>query len=526
MAKRSNHPAVFAGLLGSAAWGLPQIASLIPAIPGGSEAVGSLVNQFLMGCVGGAAVAGAVLYGHDIVNEMRERREEGEQLLIARGGAAGADETAIREALVTAEAVEAKSATGADDDRVVAPKRKANHPAQPSPAAHHERSESHVEPPVMKSIPTRDSADPLVARAMRPATHRSRSMTSVGYPLATRIPEIDATAGPAQYAAPVAQAGYPPYGSGRWSTGNLDAAREQARAEEAETTGDLGRARMGKVTIDESGIVSQQAKPGRRFARGRHSSASAATPQGGGRHFSSSSAKPQAAPQAPVAAHEPQRATDDTFAQLNMQSFGVRDASSQARSQSVNQVLADRLGSDALGIVSSTNPQRRSADLHRSRFTGEGKDRASYIASHVAEVNEGVFPERRSVDDLDSHDAWEEALSAMGENLGQRSTPVFHDAVGGPGTIDEPDGLEGPTGFIPFRVPAAHPEVVDTPSYVDYLLRDEFSQNSSKALHRSARSHLRVIEGGTMPIRLRRMDNTSARSTARHFAPTDFAKEA
>ena len=543
MAEQSNHPAIFAGLLGSAAWGVPQVATAISLTPGGPEIMSSMVSRFLMGCAGGALLAGAALYGYDILTELRERKIEGEQLQIARGGdRQSAGETAVLTALKTAEAIEPVSATGPDEERVYAPRRKANHPAQPSPAPARTSSESvTAEIPVMRSLPTRDSKDPLVARAtrgaVRPASHPSRSMTKVGYALATRIPEIDATAGPTRYTAPVtqAQAGYPPYGSGRWSTGSLEAAREAALASEAETTGDLGRARTGQVTVDMPAIPGQKSSPDRRIVRRAHTAS-----QGGGRHFSAPQhaqkmhapsaghfSAPQQQPQPQPMAAQDMRPTgaDDTFAQMNMQSFGVRDAASQARNQSVSQVLAARLGGDALGAAPAS--VRATPRAHqRPRFDGEHQERASYISSHVAEVDEGMFPERRSMDDLDNNDVWEEALSAMGERLGERRAPVFHDMVGGPGTIDEPDGLEGPTGFIPFRVPAAHPEVVDTRSYVDYLLRDEFSQNSSKALRRSAHSHLRVIEGGTTPMRLRHNDTTSTRKSARHFAPTDLAKEA
>jgi hypothetical protein len=68
---------------------------------------------------------------------------------------------------------------------------------------------------------------------------------------------------------------------------------------------------------------------------------------------------------------------------------------------------------------------------------------------------------------------------------------------------------------------------VDTETYVDYLLRDEFSQNESQIIRRSSRNYLRVIEGGTSPIRARRRTGeTGALSTGRHFAPTRFAAEA
>lgn len=167
------------------------------------------------------------------------------------------------------------------------------------------------------------------------------------------------------------------------------------------------------------------------------------------------------------------------------------------------------------------------------RVQTDEPSRASYISHRVAEVNVGIFPERRSADELEHDDVWEEALAAMGETIAQNNPPafgnppVFQDVVGGPSTIDDPDGLEGPTGFIPFRVPAAHPEVVDTETYVDYLLRDEISHNGSPVLVRSPHAHLRVIEGGTGRLRTRRRTEDSGPiKPGRHFAQPAFAAEA
>lgn len=168
----------------------------------------------------------------------------------------------------------------------------------------------------------------------------------------------------------------------------------------------------------------------------------------------------------------------------------------------------------------------------QTETTLSAADRSAYIASHVAEVNVGMFPERRSADDLEHEDVWEEALAAMGESIARETPAEFQDIVGGPATIDDPEGLEGPTGFIPFRVPAAHPEVVDTDTYVDYLLRDEIAQNGSIVLSESPHAHLRVIDGGTggmskLHPRRRAGDTGSvAVHTGRHFAPSSLAQEA
>ncbi|EHF01225.1 hypothetical protein HMPREF1008_01705 [Olsenella sp. oral taxon 809 str. F0356] len=170
--------------------------------------------------------------------------------------------------------------------------------------------------------------------------------------------------------------------------------------------------------------------------------------------------------------------------------------------------------------------------------------RAARIAHSVAEVDQGAYPEQRSARELDD-DIWEQALKAMGERIDQIASvpvaavaplPSFGDAIGGTETIDEPEGLENPTSFIPFRAPAGHPEVVDTETYVDYLLDQEFSQNSSESARASSRNYLKVIEGGSQELRSTgKLRGRSARPHAqerasahapRHLAPALAANEA
>ncbi len=119
-------------------------------------------------------------------------------------------------------------------------------------------------------------------------------------------------------------------------------------------------------------------------------------------------------------------------------------------------------------------------------------------AKRLASIDMGRFPERRSAEELDGkQDVWAAALEALDERASDPLDLIFTDVVGDVDTLDEPDGLEMPTDFIPFRMPAGHPEVVDTDSYVDYLIRQEFTKNSSSAVRRNAREYLHVIEGGT-----------------------------
>ena len=181
-------------------------------------------------------------------------------------------------------------------------------------------------------------------------------------------------------------------------------------------------------------------------------------------------------------------------------------------------------------------PSSFSADAARTALEAvreqQSRSRAD-IASRLAFIDEGVFPEHRSVAEAAADD-WEQALRSMEENLAAdpetpNQDPIeFIDAVGNSETLDEPDNMEPDTSFIPFRTPAGHPEVVDTESYVDYLIEDEFGRNSSKAARRTSRRYLRILEGGTSATgtsmrHLSGSTNVRTRS-GKHFAPVQAAE--
>lgn len=121
-----------------------------------------------------------------------------------------------------------------------------------------------------------------------------------------------------------------------------------------------------------------------------------------------------------------------------------------------------------------------------------------------------VYPEHRSEGDRwseEQQDLWDIALKALDERIVEQVAfpdepePVaFEDDLGGADTLEEPDGLEASTDFIPFRPIAGHPEVNDTNKYVDMLVDQELSRNASPAARKSFRKHLRVIDGGTASL--------------------------
>lgn len=157
---------------------------------------------------------------------------------------------------------------------------------------------------------------------------------------------------------------------------------------------------------------------------------------------------------------------------------------------------------------------------------------APSIAERVARVDEEAYPERRPAVDPSEDEDWASALRSLDERFAiDAAAPeevAFSDAVGGLDTLDEPDNLEPATEFIPFKPVAGHPEVVDTDSYVDHLIEEEFSKNTSKAVRRTSRRFLRVLQGGTgAPTRrLAGDDDTGTGYVGKHFAAAPRAAEA
>ncbi|MCI1665007.1 MAG: hypothetical protein LKI25_01355 [Atopobiaceae bacterium] len=155
--------------------------------------------------------------------------------------------------------------------------------------------------------------------------------------------------------------------------------------------------------------------------------------------------------------------------------------------------------SSAPASASAASPvtQTTSSPSAQAPKAAEG-GRAARIASRLSGIDDGLFPESRQWSE-ERQDMWASALEALDEQVSESVGPIgpFNDVVGGADSLDEPDGLESDTMFIPFRMPAGHPEVVDTDSYVDYLIDQEFSRNSSHAARKSSRDFLQVIEGGS-----------------------------
>lgn len=557
MTERNSHPAVFAGLLGSAAWSVPTLAMASPLEDVSRAIQGSLVLQFVVGCMAGAAIAGTASAIVDRIAESRHAEEDDESQ---------ADESRWSSSSVDIALAQARAAEEEKDDDPTGDlgRFRTGQITIDLPVIEEQKSEP-KEQKVSAPRHARHAKSPASTHvvAKRPAARTGRHFSTVGK---SEPAVLSAAATPK---APAAKARH-------FATNAAPAPQKVEQALEPQVAAILQDAKKPEDTF--AGINAPLVEPAPIKSRSLASlpEVPVITPM---EPLIKSSVTSSAVKRAP-AAKKASVAKKATVTKKNPQTTGrlrIRERLA-ARTKNVREVLSARLDDDALaGVPVITRADGTSVDVNPTWFdqtlvpvlaniTGVSQkvddtasirssasgatqatnnvpantDRASYISRHVAEVNEGMFPERRSSDELDHKDAFEEALAAMGETLGQTSEPqmpavppvisnmpVFHDVVGGPSTIDDPEGLEPPTGFIPFRVPAAHPEVVDTETYVDYLLRDELSNSGQEVLRRSKHAHLRVIEGGTSPLRTRRKasDTGSVRS-ARHFATTSYAREA
>lgn len=152
----------------------------------------------------------------------------------------------------------------------------------------------------------------------------------------------------------------------------------------------------------------------------------------------------------------------------------------------------------------------------------EAEIRSATIAKRVHHVEEDPFDLNQSIA-VSREGSWDEALAAMEQNAQENLALTMGDIMSAakvePRTaieemedaefdwidMDEVDGIEPDTGFLTFRVPGGHPEVQDTASYVDFLVRDELQDASSALIKKHAQkrtaTHLRIIEGGSGRIR-------------------------
>lgn len=167
--------------------------------------------------------------------------------------------------------------------------------------------------------------------------------------------------------------------------------------------------------------------------------------------------------------------------------------------------------------------------LALARENAAKRQAAEKITRAVPLVDQGVYPERRSAEELDDgEDLWTTALAAMDELI---PSAAFSDTVGNVETIDEPDGLELPTEFLNLETHERVREFYDASAFVDFAVGNDVSQPTVAVEMQQGAGFLKVIEGGSQNTgRLdRRAKSTressrdgaresSASVTGKHFA--------
>lgn len=152
-----------------------------------------------------------------------------------------------------------------------------------------------------------------------------------------------------------------------------------------------------------------------------------------------------------------------------------------------------------------TQPAQPSSEVKQSETAARN---ISERIANPAEAFPEVSDEPRWTDT--QQDLWAIALEALDERIGDdileaslEPEPVFEAPVAfafdgdEADALDEPDGLEASTQFIPFRPQAGHPEVVDTEGYIDLIVDQEMARSTNKSVRKGYRDYLRLIDGGT-----------------------------
>lgn len=158
-------------------------------------------------------------------------------------------------------------------------------------------------------------------------------------------------------------------------------------------------------------------------------------------------------------------------------------------------------------IVSERQTSAAELELRREqerRTAAERRRAAEAIARRVAPVEEGAFPERRTLEDAGGEDdLWAQALRAMDERLRADAAEERQAETADTAVI----GGEG-TQVLPHRGAQPRADFDSTESYVDYLVSDEVARDVRRRARRMAEgasgsgsgdapSYLKVIEGGT-----------------------------
>lgn len=436
MTSRRANPAIYAGLAGACAWGVPTCAQAL-TVMGHEVPTSDPAFTFAAGCVVGAVVAGGVsaVVSHAVAS--RAARDEVASAMAAAhepvrrtagASAPAADETAARSAQSRPSAMREWEQTGNIRVQSVSDSEQAEAAIEDAWSAWEAgaKASSDYVDVAEGYVRTRTFAERMSARAKGVASVLSERLGAAKMEGLPVIARADGSVGDV--------------GESWWD----EAFGADVRTVASASFG--GQSVEDTMAGNSAVLFTAQTPAEAAAARAVWQSQQAVTPQ------------PAAEPQAPTASQgtpTPRPAAPASDAPTVRQQ-------AQARPRSVRDELDARLG----------NPEE--AFPEKKRYTDEQQD---LWAVALAALDE----------------RYEEQVNMAAPAPAPAPMPASAEM------LDEPEGLAADTAFIPFRPQAGHPEVVDTDSYVDLLVDQELARNESASVRRLARHKIRdyfkVIDG-------------------------------
>lgn len=435
MTSRRANPAIYAGLAGACAWGVPTCAQAL-TVMGHEVPTSDPAFTFAAGCVVGAVVAGGVsaVVSHAVAS--RAARDEVASAMAAvhepvrrtAASAPAADETAARSAQSRPSAMREWEQTGNIRVQSVSDSEQAEAAIEDAWSAWEAgaKASSDYVDVAEGYVRTRTFAERMSARAKGVASVLSERLGAAKMDGLPVIARADGSVGDV--------------GESWWD----EAFGADVRTVASTSFG--GQSVEDTMAGNSAVLFTAQTPAEAAAARAVWQSQQAGTPQ------------PAAEPQAPTASQgtpTPRPAAPASDAPTVRQQ-------AQARPCSVRDELDARLG----------NPEE--AFPEKKRYTDEQQD---LWAVALAALDE----------------RYEEQVNMAAPAPAPAPMPASAEM------LDEPEGLAADTAFIPFRPQAGHPEVVDTDSYVDLLVDQELARNESASVRRLARHKIRdyfkVIDG-------------------------------
>ena len=436
MTSRRANPAIYAGLAGACAWGVPTCAQAL-TVMGHEVPTSDPAFTFAAGCVVGVVVAGGVsaVVSHAVAS--RAARDEVASAMAAvrepvrrtaGASAPAADETAARPAQSRPSAMREWEQTGNIRVQSVSDSEQAEAAIEDAWSAWEAgaKASSDYVDVAEGYVRTRTFAERMSARAKGVASVLSERLGAAKMDGLPVIARADGSVGDV--------------GESWWD----EAFGADVRTVASASFG--GQSVEDTMAGNSAVLFTAQTPAEAAAARAVWQSQQPGTPQ------------PAAEPQAPTAS----QATPTPRPTAPASDAPTVRQQAQARPRSVRDELDARLG----------NPEE--AFPEKKRYTDEQQD---LWAVALAALDE----------------RYEEQVNMAAPAPAPAPMPASAEM------LDEPEGLAADTAFIPFRPQAGHPEVVDTDSYVDLLVDQELARNESASVRRLARHKIRdyfkVIDG-------------------------------